>query len=262
MANVERTPAGSIGGKAALSQVTKAASPQNFQLIGNARIYGNPLGTVDPKEVSSLKSSPTTELHLLRHFSQLPTGYTLIDQDKEVFNSKDKTTTVEPITNDDLQKAITTKGSKFFIGVSGLSTPADVVNFVRSEATRRAGAGELSWYDGGFCKKTSFVVELPGQIGTDGVVSLSELSPEQQSKVTEQNRGKLAGDDFKVKLVNHPGVTTNKLSVVIGHIKGEESPGIFMSYPGELAPPFPGDYQGEEERNYNKQFWNEHVFIA
>ena len=260
------------GSKAKLTPTVIGVGPEqaevneankDYTLIGNLRIYGQPLGKVASEEVSNLVSNPTTELHLLRHFREVPAGYQLVGKEKEVFNPKDKTTTKEPITEQDTQKAIDTKGSKLFIGVPGLETPANLVNLVRQEVISQAAQGKLNWYDGGFCKKTYLQIEFPSNIGTDSVVPLASLQPAEISKVTQQVRGKLAGDDFSVNVIGgHKGVPSNKLSVVIGHIKGESAPVIFAAYPGSMAADFPRDHQSEAEKAYNKEFWANHGFIG
>jgi hypothetical protein len=234
-------------------------------VIDGVEFYGKILGEVRPEEVEGLEPTPTSELHLGRHWNSLPESYTsaLVGKEYEYYDQASKSVQKVQITPEKIAASFNVKGSKFYDNVSGLENPARLIAFVREEATRRAQDGSLKWFDVGYGKRTVFTVELPEEIGRDGLVSLSDLSEGELAQLEQQPRGKLQGDDFKVNVIKgHPGKPTRKISVMIGIMKGETKPVVFAAFPGENAPPFPTDQQGFAEREYGKRFWEQHAFIA
>ena len=239
------------------SEEESSVKPE-FVLVDNTRVYNKVLGKVQAEEIKPLEANVGTELHLTRHFRALPEPYkaSLIGQKYMTYDSKEKVEKEVEITPDKVDSALQVKGSKFNIDVEGFETPRKLIDFVASEAIKKAKAGELLWFDGGFCKKTYFTIELPQIVGEDSVV------PAYQANGKEV-RGKFLGDDLLVNVANGvKGIPASKISVVIGHIKGEKAPVIFATFPGELTPDFPRDHQGESEKNYNKDFWNNHAFAT
>ncbi len=236
-----------------------------YLTIDGTHIYNKVVAPVLPEELKTLTAGSAVEFHLARHFRALPESYkeSLIGKEYKQYDPKDKIEKVITITADSFESALKVKGSKFDVNVPGLETPKKFIDFIQREAVKKAQMGELIWVDGGFCKKTYFTIELPQIIGRDQVVALEGLTSKQSASIEKQTRGKLLGDDFLVNYVkDHEGEPTNKIAVCIGHIKGEQAPEIFSAFPGKLAPEFPRDAQLEEQRNYNKKFWEEHAFIG
>lgn len=239
-----------------------------YRELDGIRFYGKELDPVQANEVRTMQTAgPEAEQHLARHFTALPGEYraSLVGAQYETKDFATNQMVTREITDETLDRALATKGSKFFERIPNLEHPRALLELVKAEAIQRSQAGELQWLDGGFCKKTFFTIEMPSEVGTDGVVRMDQLTPEQQQAAREnaQARGKLAGDEFKVSMAKGvTGPTSRKISVVLGWINGTPSPVVFTAYPGELAADFPKDQQADEERNYNQQFWAERAFIA
>lgn len=238
---------------------------QGFVEIDGIRVYGSERPTEQAELVATLKKievAPESELHLARHFTGLSAEYreSLVGRTFERTNRDTGETETVTINEEMIEQALATKGSKFYEDVAGVTNPRELIEFVKEQAIKRANEDSLPVFDGGFCEKMLFSIEMNLNVGQDGVVHVDCIDP-LATQLRQQSRGKLGEDDFMVNLADdHPGVPSSKISVVLGVIDG--TPHIFTAYPGSLAPDFPRDHQGRDELAYNQHFWKTHAFIA
>lgn len=234
--------------------------PKDFSELYGVRIYGKELEQTTVEDMEKIESNSTSEIHLARHYKNLPEGYknSLLGQAFEYYDPKEQAQKTSEITAEKVQSALDVIGSKFLDNLELLTkydieTPTKLIELIKQKAIEQALTGRLTWFDAGFCKKAYLQIDLPEQIGYDNVVPVVEVDT---SDLDQQIRGKLEGDDFKVNVANnHPGKLTKKISVIIGCDKEKgASPAIFMAHPGNHTPDFPKDQQNQEEKEYNKIF--------
>ena len=238
---------------------------QAFVEIDGIRVYGSQR----PKQLEELVATlnkievaPESELHLARHFTVLSREYqqSLLGKSFQRTNRATGGTETVTINEEMIEQALATKGSKFYKDVDGVTNPRELIEFVKEQAIKRANDDSLPVFDGGFCEKMLFSIEMNRNVGQDGVVAVDCIDSA-VTQLRQQSRGKLGEDDFMVNLADgHQGVPSSKISVVLGVIDG--TPHIFTAYPGSLAPDFPRDHQGSDELAYNQHFWETHAFIA
>jgi hypothetical protein len=227
-----------------------------FYVVDGYRFYLKKVGMADCATIERLAVEPETELHLLRHFKSIPDDYRASLIGKKFQRTYPNVAEIT-ISNEMIDDALATIGSKFLPGGEHTATPRELITLVRDQALERCASEQgLPLFDGRFCQKALFMIALPETVGTSSLVPV-------ESGVSYQYaaRGKLNGDDFLVNVLQGGvGTPTNTISVVIGVING--MPSIFTAYPGELAPAFPNDSQAEAERQYAKEFWEKHALIG
>lgn len=237
--------------------------------VGGLKIFNEQVGVATEAEMAQLPVEDiATELHLLRHYRQVPEDYIriLVGQEYQTYDPAQQGVVTKLVSVTDIEQALATVGSKFMQDRLGrMQTPRELLNIVQIEAMQKAREDYLYWFDAGFAKKTYLTIQFFRDIGTQGVVALNDIYADQLTRLTTAPRGKLAGDDFLVYMIRNfscPEQRTEKVSVIIGWVKGDSAPAVFSAFPGELTPDFPRDNQTPEEQAYNTQFWNTHAFIT
>lgn len=236
----------------------------SFVEIGGLCVYAEQLKRPRAallETLSQIKATPESEVHLLRHFSSATQEYIASLLGQPITRRVHGSSAIETAVIDQamIDKALATKGSKFGLEVEGFANPRELVAAVREHALSRAADDDLPVFDGGFCEKLYLSIEMGRTLGRDAVIAINQLD-QAAMRLRQEPRGKLGSDDFSVNIApGHPGAETSKLSAIIGIIKGV--PHIFSAFPGALAPDFPKDHQGSDEREYNKTFWQRHAFI-
>lgn len=248
-------------------EVQEEVAPLPYKIVDGVRVYGDRCGEVSVAEVESIQATSRSEFHLARHYSSLPEEYigALVGQEFEYFDYRKQAYKKKTITSEDVEAAFGTQGSKFFPDMPGLETPARLIEFIKAEAAQKAAAGGLEWFTSkGPYKKAIFTIECDQDVGTLGVVKLSDLKGEQKDKVERQPRGKLAGEEFMVNVVKDmEPPTTGKIVVEIrSYDRDEGAVEVATAYSGIVAPSFPRDEQDEEQREYCERFWSEHAFVT
>lgn len=100
-------------------------------------------------------------------------------------------------------------------------------------------------------------------VGKEDLILISSLSKTEKNKIKKVPQGDHSGENSlyinTIKGLDKP--ETNIISVQILAIK--YLPFYFItSYPSGLGPDFPDANQPKEEYKYNKQYWDNHVFVV
>jgi hypothetical protein len=169
-------------------------------------------------------------IYLVRHFSWIDENCKL-----EIKS--------QGFTESDIQEKLSTIGSKFntefandpravVVKLSKIN-PAKVIN----QANQR----------------TALIYEFTQPIGCDSICSLDDIPPSFHAGIQKEMRGDYLAQSIELSTF----FTTNQLVAVVEN----ETNKLITLFPGRYAPPFPNDYQSENERKNATKFWEQHLFI-
>ncbi|MDP2631026.1 MAG: hypothetical protein Q8P56_06515 [Candidatus Uhrbacteria bacterium] len=229
--------------------------------IENITFFGDGSRAVVQADCDLLAANPTNEYHILRHYSDMPKAYTdsLVGKEYEYYNYETRGFTSSIISQDDIQTAFQTKGSKFYNDVSGLENPHKIIEYIKEELRARIGQGNMFW----ICKPTFdfliFSITYSENVGDKDFVTVDSLSHEQQARIKMVPRS--TREEVMFRTVSGVAkMSTNRFVVEIHHFPGKQF-AYMTAYPGEVGPPFPDSNQSVEEYEYNKRYTESHVFI-
>ena len=145
---------------------------------------------------------------------------------------------------EEIEKQLSMPGSKFY--ASFAQSPWDVIDRVKAECSEILE--DVPEPDEKFRVRLSFVFDY--EIGTDGVVSIDSLTPEELSSMrTEVRNGRMIR---KVKVTRV--IPTKECQIVFEQSMDGKTYFVVTLYPGVKAPPLPED--GESD-----PFWDNHCFV-
>jgi hypothetical protein len=82
---------------------------------------------------------------------------------------------------------------------------------------------------------------------------LDDIPPSFHAGIQKEMRGDYLAQSIELSTF----FTTNQLVAVVDN----ETNKRITLFPGRYAPPFPNDYQSENERKNATKFWEQHLFI-
>ena len=234
--------------------------------ISNVRIYGTILRHVLIEEIAAIIPTPSSELHLLRHYTTVPSDYidSLTGKRYEYFDTDKKQLIEKVIDEATIKAALQTKGSKFYsnLGEFSMSTPRELIAVVLTEAEKQAKSQQFQWIDCGFTISTFLNITFDQPVGTSGLVDLRKINRE-AFQITQESRGEGDQDKVVVNIIHgFDPEPTNKVAAQIGYYKERPVPSVMTAFPGNFAPDYPFAGQSIEEYQYNKEFWDSHAFIS
>lgn len=221
----------------------------NYTTIESVRIFGEPISSSQSVNLTAITTpTPDQELHLARHYKNLPYDYT--QRLVSIGFSKEK-----------IQAATDTKGSKFCINLKeeNIETPSLLLQRAHKEALHQ----NLQWIQRSDRLYTAFSFNTTLPVGTDSLIGISKLNSEQTARVTKNSRGSLDGDSATINTLSsiNPELTNKITTELFFDLSGTQLLHI-TAYPGSLAPDFPEPYQSSEEQEYNRRFWESMVFVG
>lgn len=236
----------------------------NTYKVDDILIFGNSWDAVVLSDLDLVVENASTEFHLLRHFSNVSEAYknTLLGLSYEYFDFATNGFTSSIITENDIEAALLTRGSKFLPNVSGIENPKILLKLVKTEMARRVYEGKDFWITRKNDRVSMFSFQYDIEVGYKSLVTKSSLSPAELRTIKTERRGLHKGDsNTSMRLVSgiSPSLTrTICIELIQLHNANKIS---ITAYPGSLAPDFPNEKQAYEERLYSEKFWNEHVWI-
>ncbi|MFN5911081.1 MAG: hypothetical protein ACK45H_07095 [Bacteroidota bacterium] len=167
--------------------------------------------------------------HLLRHFSQIDTSYR-----NELYRIG--------LNDHAILEACSVPGSKF--DPCQIKKPDDIIGLVDRGKT----VFSILQPNGNH----AITLEFDFNIGSEGILSMNELTSSERELVTESMRS-----GTLLKFVRLPQLRlTNRLTLVT-NINSE----LVTAFPGRYAPPLPYPEMVQDEKIKANEFWNNHVFI-
>ena len=233
--------------------------------VENIFVFGKSSRIAAEDDLDLIVGTPTNEYHILRHYSPLPESYsnTLIGIEYEYFDYQQQKFLQSKISPEDINAAYQIKGTKFYPNVAGIENPRKLIGFIKSELQKRIAQKSMYWIRKPQFDTLMFTLTYPQVVGDQDLIPIATLSKEQQSKIKTIARGNNEGErSIMIKTISDiPKIPTTHISVEINLLR-QKSFAYMTAYPSELTPGFPLSNQYSEEYEYNKQFWNTHVFIV
>jgi hypothetical protein len=168
-------------------------------------------------------------IHLLRHFSEIDISYRL---------------NLHALGMDDaaIKETCQLTGSKF--DASQVLNPEEILQLL----DKGKQVLEVKQPNG----NTARSVEFDKPIGTEGIVSLDELSKDEKKHIKEALRNGLHLKAVRLSELKK----TNRLTYVVNS-QNE----IVTAFPGRYAPPLPFPEMPFDEKKNATEFWLNHVFV-
>lgn len=187
-------------------------------------------------EIQSIQYNLQSEFHMLRHFE------TIDNATQEVLLSNGYTLS-------QIQQELSLPGSKFF------SNFANDIKELLEKVLHHPYKKSTGINGNHIIESEMPTSEYPNGIGTKAVVSLDEISKEQQSQIFhEKNRGfplaHLVVDELPV---------TNQCTLILKPIP--EGYAFISAFSGESAMPIPDFKMTKVQFDACKVYWDKHVFL-
>lgn len=216
-------------------------------------------------DVASITANPSNEYHILRHYPRMPVEYSdaLLGKDYEYFDYEKNSYVSSTISQDDIEIAYKTKGSRFFENVPGIEDPTKLIELIREEFRKRVVNGDAFWLQKEIFQAVVFTIDYHVVVGYKDLIPINSLSSDEQARVLTVPRGSSGSEKTVIikTITNISKKPTSRISVKI--VRLPNKPEIYLTaYPGEPAPGFPNSNQSPEEYEYSKNFWDNHVFIV
>jgi hypothetical protein len=240
----------------------------NFFEVDGVRVYGERVGSVTVEELEKLEIHTENIMHLVRHLIGLSDDARSQLVGQELQDGEQSQTVDEAFINAQLEST----GSKFN---DKLQDPDQIIQLCKDIIIHSVQSGkDVAWVkESGGDFSAKFQVEIPTEmkkqvgLSTDdklGAASVIPITPEIESKVSKQQRGKGEVKDL-VKINVVEGIPTPQTDTLIIEIKKHEengAPYLYTAYTGMLAPSLPRpETQSAEELAYNQEWWDWHAFI-
>lgn len=185
--------------------------------------------------------STTAQYHILRHFDWIDEDYRKILKSKTEYK------------DEDINAQLMLSGSKF--KQSFAENPLQLWNEVLNHP-------DFEFPDSNKIEGKTFVIRLsfgrdnyPNGIGTDSLVGLHQLLPEEKTSLIKKERSGFMVNHIHLKQKN----TTWDLNLIFW-----KDINFFVKtiFPGIYAPPFPdAARQSNSEFTENESFWEQHAFV-
>ena len=187
-------------------------------------------------EIQSIKYTPQSQFHMLRHFESLDDATTQLMLDNGY-------------TQNQIQQELSLPGSKFF------SHFANDINELLEKVLQNPYK-KSTGINGNHIIESIFPIEdYPNGIGTKAVVSIDDISSAQQTQIfKEKNRNY----ELAHLLVDTLPVT-NQCTLILKPIP--EGYAFITAFSGESAMPIPDYKMSKSQFDACKTFWDGHVFL-
>jgi hypothetical protein len=232
------------------------------------RMYGEPGGKVEQKDLETLRVSTGSLLHVTRHL----TGMSPEARQRLVGKSHVDGGQERVIDDEFIDAQLASTGSKFNEKITDPQLMIDFCLRRYKEAIEAGDAGEwLKRSETGMVDTGIFIDVTPEQkvelgLGPEdhlGTSSVIEITPEVADKVRREIRGKgEVHDHIEVNVVGGTPPVTDQMVIVLRRHLDSDVPEFFSAYSGILTPNMPRpDRQAGEELAHNKAWWDSHAFV-
>ena len=236
-----------------------------YSIIDGVRIFHPVVRRFCLKDLARLQLTPTIELHLLRHFDVVDPIYAqhLLGQQYHYFDFTISKWKKKIIRKKDISLALQVAGSKFLSSCIGYRNPEELFSTIKRKISQASRKGEIIWFEFGDSLRAFYSFECKYNVGNCNLVAISQLKKKFRNNIKEQLRGKIKGDNFKIKVVSgiNP-ILTSRVVVEMRYPHDVATPIHFTAYSGILTPDFPNSNQNKTEKKYSESFWDKHTFIV
>jgi hypothetical protein len=215
--------------------------------------------------MKQVEINPTNEYHILRHFKLVPQDYAARLIGKHYFYHNVNRNKFESgtITEENIEMAVKTTGSKFSNQIPGITTPIDILNLIKSEFIKIPIEKQV-WRGDANKRFFSFLISTNYPVGVKNLINISELTAEERLRIRKVPRSRHVGEGT-VMVNTIDNIPTRTLHTIeVGLIDTVELPFYFVTaFPGDLeeAPDFPNSEQSKSDYELSLDYWNNHVFV-
>lgn len=155
--------------------------------------------------------NPTTEFHVLRHFSQASAEYTqtLINQEYYYWDYQNQLMKKSIISHQDIEYALDTYGSKFNGNSPDIQTPYTLLKYLSCHDKIIDSLSQIQ-----MCKYLYVELEYPDFVGNSNLCLKSDLNHEDIKNISKVSRSKLPGEDTVIINTIEKGSYTTLTSTI------------------------------------------------
>ncbi|HCU01478.1 TPA: hypothetical protein DIC62_01605 [Candidatus Nomurabacteria bacterium] len=141
--------------------------------------------------------NPTNEFHILRHFEFVEDEYkkSLTGKLCRYWDYSQEKYIDSYISQDDIECALETIGTKFFKNIEGIENPKKLLELIKEKFTGLNVKNELRWIADKERRLTNFSFEYDCPVGDMNCLSIDKLSDEEQKNIKSVLRSKCVGEN-------------------------------------------------------------------
>jgi len=152
------------------------------------------------KDMDKLKKfiiNPTNEFHILRHYEFVDNSYkeTLINKPYWYYDYFQKKYISSYISQNDVNYALETIGTKFYKNVKGIENPKKLLELIKNEFVKLISKNKIHWTLDGENKVTKFSINVDSAVGRINVLSIDSLSNGDKKNIKSISRSKCMGEN-------------------------------------------------------------------
>lgn len=148
------------------------------------------------QNLNKFEVNPTNEFHILRHFEFVDNTYkkTLINKPYWYYEYSQEKFIASHISEDDIQYALGTIGTKFYKNIPGIENPQKLLKLIKRKLAELNSDNKILWTDRDGEKRFSFTIRHDFPVGDKNVLSMNELSDNDKVNVKQIFRSKCKGE--------------------------------------------------------------------
>lgn len=233
--------------------------------IGDITVFGKSYKKMELGDLNRFEINPTCEFHILRHFNSVDPEYsnTLVGQEYFYYDHGQNKFIKSVISPKDIKSALKTKGTKFFPNTEGIETPKKLLLLIKSRLQDKIRDKEIGWIYKEKVTVAMLSFKYKTVVGEEDLIPVSSLSEAEKKRIKKVARSEHSGE--KSLYINTiKGIPKPETDIISAQIlETKDLPFYFITaYPSELGPDFPNPNQTKKEYEYNKQYWDHHVFVV
>lgn len=163
--------------------------------------------------------NPTNEFHILRHFESVDNSYkkSLLNKPYWYYDYFQKEFISSHISNDDIEFALETIGTKFYSNIPEISNSKKLLELIREKLVELNIDNKICWVSDGKNKRFNFTFEYPAAVGGINVLAMSSLNSDNRKNIKTVARSKCKGENMiEVNTISEIELpSTNKIRVEV-----------------------------------------------
>jgi hypothetical protein len=140
--------------------------------------------------------NPTNEFHILRHFKYVTESYkkTLVGKPYWYYDHNKKKFISSKISNNDIENALATIGTKFEENVSGIESPKKLLEIIETEFRELLKNNKMYWTNTTECEAASFTFNYSFDVGQKNCIDKNTLVEKDRVRIKSILRSKCSGE--------------------------------------------------------------------